>query len=152
VIFVKLDGGTKIMLAEGSDFAVLDKNGTDGTARFQLPNPDPDNTGITLYSVYARALGKPGGKASMTTCATDPLTLEEVCSLEALVAVRESGKQSFENVSRQLLYIYNDIDGDGDIDRVPLFDDRLQDYLWSYDNQGLKLLQLRFYPISSNVN
>lgn len=151
-IFVKLDGGTKIMLAEGSEFQVLDANGTDGIAKFQLPNPDPDNDGITLYSVYVRALGKPGGSAKMTTCATDPLTLEEVCSTEAMVAVRESGKQSFSNVSRQLLYIYADLDGDGVSERYPLFDDRLQDFFWQYDNSGLKLLQMRFYEIPTNVN
>ena len=53
---------TKILLRDG-DFAVLDCDGTDGEAKFQLPNPDPENDGVTEYSVYARALGKPGGKA-----------------------------------------------------------------------------------------
>ena len=45
-----------------------------------------------------------------------------------------------------------DIDGDGTIDRLPLFDDRLQDYFWDYDNKGLKLVQLRFYPVSTDTN
>ena len=44
-----------------------------------------------------------------------------------------------------------DVDVDGIIDRVTLFDDRMKDYFWSYDNKGLKVLQLRFYPISTNV-
>src|SRR5689334_15021270 len=65
-IFVKLGGNTKINLAEGDTFQVLDANGTDGSASFQLPDPDPDNDGVTAYSVYARALGKPGG-SSVTT-------------------------------------------------------------------------------------
>ena len=34
-------------------------------AAFRLPNPDPDGDGTTSYSVYVRALGKPGGKATM---------------------------------------------------------------------------------------
>src|SRR5262245_23826633 len=38
VIFVPLAGKTKISLLEGDDFQVLDKNGTDGEAVFQLPN------------------------------------------------------------------------------------------------------------------
>jgi hypothetical protein len=152
-IFVPMSGKVKILLAEGSSFQVLDANGTDADgAKFQLPNPDPNNDGITEYSVFARALGKPGGSARVTTCAIDMVTGEEVCSLMSLVAVREKGKSSFTNVSNELLYIYADIDGDGDIDRVPLFDDRLQDYFWYYDNSGLKLLQLRFYEISTNVN
>ena len=70
-IFVKLDGKSRILLTEGP-FQVLDANGTDGLAAFQLPNPDPDGDGTTVYSVYARALGKPGGKATMNTGAIDP--------------------------------------------------------------------------------
>jgi hypothetical protein len=133
------------MLREGPDFAVWDANGTDGTAGFELPNPDPDGDGITEYSVFARACGTPGGQSTTTTCATDPKTGEEVCSLESMVLVRGTGKSSFDNVSKELLYLFTDVDNDGHIDQVPLFDKRLQDYLWQYDNKGLKLAQLRFY-------
>jgi hypothetical protein len=150
-IFVKLEGGSKIALVEGPDFLVLDANGTDGNAKFQLPKPDPDGDGVSAYSVYARALGKPGGSAKMTTCAMDPVTMEEVCSINSLLAYRNKGQTSFKDVSKELLTISADIDGDGDIDTVSLFDDRLQDYLWSYDNRGLKILQLRFYPISTQL-
>jgi hypothetical protein len=38
-IFIYYEGRTKIMLREG-DYAVIDGNGTDGTAEFQLPNPE----------------------------------------------------------------------------------------------------------------
>jgi hypothetical protein len=152
-IFMPLEGSAKIMLTEGSTFQVLDANGTDGSASFQLPNPDPDNTGITTYSVWARALGKTGGSAKMTTCATDAKDGQQYCSTLSYVAVRNSkgGKQSFTNVSKELLYIYADIDGKG-VKRYPLFDDALQDYFWQYDNAGLKLLQLRFYELPTNVN
>ncbi|MER2996772.1 hypothetical protein [Pontibacter populi] len=151
-IFVNLDGNSKIMLAEGDDFKVLDANGTDGSAAFQLPNPDPENDGITEYSVWARALGKPGGSSTMTTCAYDPIAMEDVCSSGNVVSVRSKGKSTFTNVSRDLLYIYADLDGDGTDERYPLFDDRLEDYYWNYDNNGLKVLQLRFYDQSTNVN
>lgn len=148
-IFVPLSGTTKIMLVQG-EFYVIDANGTDGTAMFQLPNPDPDNDGVTAYSVYARALGKPGGSSVTTACATDSLD-STYCSLNSMVLVRSKGGSSFTNVSRDLLYIYADIDGDGTVDRVPLFDSRLQDYYWSYDNNKLKVAQLRFYEISTVV-
>ncbi len=150
-IFVPLEGSTKILLNEG-EFAVLDANGTDGSASFQLPNPDPENDGVTEYSVYARALGTPGGSSKTTTCATDPTTGDLYCSVESMVLVRNSGGSKFSNVSKQLLYVYADIDGDGDIDRVPLFGDQLEEYYWQYDNSGLKLAQLRFYPIATDVN
>lgn len=149
-IFVSLTGNTKINLSEGDDFLVLDANGTDGTAAFQLPNPDPDNVGETVYSVYARALGKFGGSATMITCATDVATGDEYCSTESLVLV-SSKNRKFTNVSRELLYIYADLDGDGTAERYNLFHDALKDYFWNYDNNGLKLAQLRFYPCSTNV-
>jgi len=153
-IFVPLNGNAKILLQEG-DFQVLDANGTDGTAKFQLPNPDPDGDGTTWYSVYARALGKPGGQSTTTTCATvvDDLGAETLyCSTGySLLLVRSKGKSSFENVSKSLLYIYADIDDDGITERVPLFSDEMQDYYWQYDNKGLKLAQLRFYEIPTTV-
>jgi hypothetical protein len=149
-IFVPLEGSTKILLAEG-DFAVLDANGTDSDgAKFQLPNPDPDGDGTTVYSVYARALGKPGGRSTTTTCAYDA-DGTEWCSVYSMVMVRAKGKSSFENVTRELLYIYADLDGNGTAERYPLFDEALQDYFWQYDNSGLKLLQLRFYQVSTTV-
>lgn len=152
VIFVKLDGNSKIWLSEG-EYQVLDANGTDANgASFQLPNPDPDNDGITEYSVWARALGKPGGSSTMTTCATEVATGDLICSSESLVSVRSTGKSTFTNVSKQLLYIYADLDGDGTDERYPLFDAALEDYYWNYDNNGLKLLQLRFYEVPTNVN
>lgn len=146
-IFMPLTGRSRINLTEGADFAVLDANGTDGAAAFQLPNPDPDGDGVTSYRVFARALGKPGGQARVTTCATDVATGELVCSTDSLVAVRTKGKQTFTDVSKQLLFITADIDGDGTLETVPLFDDSLQGFFWDFDNQGLKLLQLRFYEV-----
>jgi len=150
-IFVPLTGTAKIGLTEG-EFAVLDANGTDGTATFQLPDPDPDGDGVTAYSVYARALGTPGGSSITTTCAIDPKTGEKVCSNQTMVLVRSGGASKFTNVSRALLYVTADIDGDGDIDKVPLFDDRLQEYFWQYDNNGLRLAQLRFYDTATDTN
>jgi hypothetical protein len=145
-IFAPLEGSTKILLSEG-DFQVLDANGTDGSAAFQLPAPDPDGDGTTSYSVFARALGKPGGSSKTTTCATDPTTGEVFCSVESLLLVRSKGKSTFTNVSRELLSVSADIDGDGTVERVPLFGDGLVDFFWQYDNSGLKLAQLRFVEL-----
>src|SRR5262249_17519096 len=105
----------------------------------------------TTYSVFARALGKPGGSSTTTTCATDPTTGETFCSVFSSVQVRSTGKSTFTNVSKQLLFIFADINGDGRLDRVPLFDSSLQDFFWQYDNNGLKLLQYRFYQVPTTV-
>jgi hypothetical protein len=163
-IFVSLEGQTKIMLIEGDDFAVLDANGTDGRAEFQLPNPDPDGDGVSSYSIYVRALGKPGGKAVITTCADADLTDDyyEVCSAESLEVESSRGPAKFENVTRTLLTIYVDetftfTDGDGNEvevkqGRYTIFDPIFEDYFWKYDNNGLRLLQLRFYEIPSIIS
>ena len=151
VIFVPLNGTTKILLSEG-DFAVLDGNATDGSGAFQLPSPDPTNSGYTTYSVYARALGTPGGSSITTTCATDPTTGDVVCSDQVSVLVRDNGGSKFTNVSKALLYVYADLNGDGVVERVPLFSDQLVNYFWQYDNNGLRLAALRFYMVSTNVN
>jgi hypothetical protein len=169
VIFVKLDGNSKIWLCEAgvdagcegaTDFQVLDANGTDGNgALFALPNPDPDGDGTTVYSVFARALGTPGGRSITTTCATGPgedglLGTDDdelVCSSIQLELVRDEGRSRFQNVSKLLLYIYADLNDDGSLERVSLFDEALRGYFWDYDNAGLKLVQLRFYPCATVV-
>lgn len=145
---------TRINLFEGP-FGVLDANGTDGVASFQLPNPDPDLDGTTSYSVYVRALGKPGGKATMQSCYEDLdgtwCAVDFVGGVEPVTVERTKGKQTFTNVSKDLLYIDYCAAWDAgvctDVDQLPLFSNDLLSYFWSYDNEGLKLAQLRFYEI-----
>ena len=144
-----LDKRNKIYLAQSTDgtFQVTDGNACDGGAEFKLPAPG-------TYEIYARALGKPGGEATMTTCATgagEDLVLgtsddEIVCSTDNVLLVRGTGKSTFRNVTTELTTITADIDGDGDLDTVSIFDPALYDYFWNYENRGLRLAQLRFYP------
>src|SRR5437763_3542532 len=152
-IFVPLQGQCKIALSPG-DFQVLDPNCLDGSAGFQLPNPVGSTTSTsvtTIYSVWARALAKPGGSSSTTTCAYD-LTGILICSTSQYVMVqtRKNGQSVFTNVSADLLFVSQCIDGK--LTRTPLFDSSLQDYFWQYDNAGLKLLQLRFYQVPTTVD
>ena len=153
-IFVDLVGSTKIDLTEGS-YQVLDANGTDGTAAFQLPNPD-NGTGQLAYSVWVRAGGKPGGSASMTSCFTELATATTWCNAGELTVSlnRVSGGQKFVDVSKQLLQVCADVDADPlvtTLQLVPLFSDLGTDYFWQYDNDGLKLAQMRFYPKSTTA-
>jgi hypothetical protein len=194
VIFVPLSGKTKIELMqapEGESFKVLDANGTDGPAIFQLPDPglDPYNLAdpgeadtVSDYSVYVRPLGKPGGWTTITTCAelkdstfagllTKDLSrvLNDVdgdayASIEQVgqtVTMRTKGKSNFSNVTAEMLTILFKVEVMETIDgvdyyyteyiRVPIFSDIIQGEYWDYDNQGLKLLQVRFYPIGTDV-
>lgn len=181
-IFVQLNGGEDATTLSGKDFAqlskinkiflvpapaggsfqVLDANATDSNgALFQLPADVS-----TKWTVWARALGKPGGQSLTTTCATvtvtDPLTgvttTEVVCSMDTLTMTRTKNAK-FQNVTADLLFLTITVDPTTNLTlaaclgvtstttlQVSLFNSCLQNYFWNYDNHGLKLLQLRFYP------
>jgi hypothetical protein len=194
VIFVGLgeEGNgaeTKIYLIQGDDFGVLDKNGTDGEAAFMLPPHGLDayiigekgtaNT-LSAYSIFIRALGTPGGKATMYTCAdiadyfdiwidnktskalSDPNVGDTVCSLEQITSdllVRTTAKPKFINVTAELLTIVFEVTVDEGLDteetfyvRVPIFDQSLENEYWYYDNEGLKNLDVRFYDCTTDVS
>ncbi len=158
---------SKIYLIPG-DFAVCDGNAFDPAfdclgaqiqaqgAVFQLPCNTAAPSNITCamgtvsasYTIWARALGKPGGSAIVTTCATDE-TGAVICSTDNTmnVLIRNPGKMTFTNVTKELTtlsacYIQN---GTTICQTVPLFSGGLKDFFWQYDNNGLKLAQLRLY-------
>lgn len=156
-IFVPLNGSCKIMLNQSFtyDFQVLQPDCVNNpTAEFSLPAPCAisPTTGLctsttTYYSVYAKALGTPGGSSNMTTCGTDPTTNEQVCSLNAVMAVRGTGNSKYSNVSSCLLFLTSPSTGA----QTPIFSQNYQNYFWQYENDGLRLLQLRFYQVPSAV-
>jgi hypothetical protein len=178
-----------IWLIPGADFQVCDGNGFDPAydcsgqqidskigAVFSLPC----NTDITMedlnygcdptlpsasYTVWARAVGQPGGYAVATTCATvnDLDTTvsgggDLYCSEENVTdpLMRKNGQPIFQNVTDELtslLLLYCDTGflPDGTCAdpvkrvRVALFASGTEDWFWNYDNNGLRLAQLRFY-------
>src|SRR6266576_406766 len=162
-LFNEITKTNKIFLAPapaGESFQVLDANATDANgALFQLPSDVS-----TRWTVWARALGKPGGTADMTTCATTAgadgilgtADDEVICSL-ATLHVERTKNAKFTNVSSTLLFITVTVVADTALSTclggatgsvtLPLFDGCLQNYFLNYDNNGLKLLQLRFYPL-----
>jgi hypothetical protein len=138
-----LDKQNKIFLQGGDDFQVLDGNACDG-ALFQLPTN-------SCYQAYARALGTPFGYANVTTCAIDnngtPNDTSDdvvVCSMDTLNLNRTKGPQKFQNVTKELTTITFVVNGV--VTTVQLFDPSLYSYFWNYDNHGLRLAQIRFYP------
>jgi len=152
----------KIFLSGSTDgsFQVLDGNACDSTgAQFQLPvtcTVAIDGTQVcsfTSYQIWARALGQPGGSAVMTTCAVDTMgttsTADDqvVCSSlnTADALVRKNGTPVWKNVTTELTTISATVNGVQVT--IPIFDSSLYDYFWNYDNTGLRLAQLRFYPI-----
>ena len=155
----------KIFLKAG-DFRVIDGNACDGGAEFYLPVQGncPDcgdpmtEPEFTLYEVYARVVGKPGGSVAVTSCleyfSTETEQLESLCSVgtdSVYVGLRETGggklQNKWYNVSKQLLTVCVDTSGDGICDeRVGLFDVFGEDYWWSWDTSGRPHVQLVFVP------
>jgi hypothetical protein len=165
-IFVPLYGSCKITLVQNplvspfnDSFGVLQPNcvASPNVAQFALPAPCAIDatTGLcsgstTYYSVWARALAKPGGWSSATTCATDPVD-GLVCSLNSYVAVRGTGGSKFANETSALLFLTTCNTVTGKTTSTPIFSQNYQNYFWEYDNTGLRLLQLRFYQVPSPV-
>ena len=142
---------------------------------------DPGDADVeSAYSIYVRPLGKPGGWSTITTCADlldstfggllgggDKNILNRTdgdayCSIEQVgseVTFRDRGKSTFTNVTAELTTIVFEVeilDDEGQVIetvqvRVPIFDDALENEYWEYDNNGLRLLQVRFYDCSTNV-
>jgi hypothetical protein len=160
---------TNIWLKPGFEFKVCDGNGFDpaydceGTqfknqgATFQLPCNTyltydpllgcPADVAQRSYAVWARALGKPGGQADVMTCATDPLGELECATENVLTLKRGNGKSLWQDATSELTSLVADVDDDGDLETVALFADGFEDFFWQYSNQGLRLGQVRFYPI-----
>ncbi len=174
-IFVGLGGKdstatSKIYLTPG-DFQVCDGNAFDQAyncsgspiggqgAVFQLPCNTAVTADITCadgvasasYQIWGRALGQPGGSAVITTCAFDTITQTTVCSTDNTLNVfnRHPGKQTFTNVTQQLTTLTGCFTDPTTLlvvcETVPLFSGGLVDFFWQYDNNGLRLAQLRFY-------
>ena len=157
-IFVKLEGPSKIYLQPGEEFDILDANATDANGgKFQLPDPDPDGDGETWYGVYVRPVGTPHRSATISSCVEGDLdpTLpgnETLCSTESKLLVRGTGKPKVENVSKELLSVCLDTDDVLGCDtRSFLFDDEALEYLWNYDNSGLKVAQVYILEIPQQI-
>ena len=164
----------KIFLGSGADFLVQDGNACDQSGAYlELPVtaancanctaatlPAPT---FTQYEVRARVLGKPRGRATITSCdemlEIDPVTGAGVptsfCAVgeqNIAVGTRKAGdgraQNRWENVSTQLLTVCVDKSGDGVCDdRIGLFDSLGKDHWWSFDNAGRPHVQLVFFPV-----
>ena len=153
-------------------FAVIDGNACDGDgALFMLPsNPfscgtcvgctnttDPVCTAVDAdltfqeYLVFIRELGKPGGTGSLTSCRLDTSVTpnETICSTESVLLSRTTGKSTFRDVTKELTTLCLNTDPLNakvcDV-RLGIFDGTGFQFFWDFDNNGLRNVQLRFYP------
>jgi hypothetical protein len=149
-LFVKLNGHTKIYMTQDDDgeFYVVDRDGTDGTAEFNIA---PGH-----YNVYARALGKPGGKVDIYANASfeDAVDGVKLVNLGFVNLARDGKKPQSVNINN-LFYVDVTLCTEAELgictetttyDDYWVFDiEELLEYWWDYWNNDLKLLQVRFY-------
>ena len=151
------------------EFGVVDANATDGDgAIFGIPDPCADADPLTpctpSYSVWARAI-TPQGSATLTTCADETGagfdgTDDVWCGDNGITLYGQGNSKKAIEITENLLHMTITVDGTTDpglatclgtstttsttLD-IFLFDNCFENYFWNYNNNGLKLLQLRFF-------
>ena len=143
-----LQKGVRILVSDagGTDIKVIDRDATDGTAKFNLPDG--------CYEIFARALGKPGGCMDIDTIICydliDEVLVQADCSpnldndkyvlVGHLDVDRIKGvKPSWENATDNLLPVATGV-GSGEPGYF--------DFFWQIFNDNLRLLQLRIYKVA----
>lgn len=166
-----------IALAQGDEIRVTDGNACSrGGAELILPltidnldcSSTPDDPScpepeFTEYRVYVRLVGKPGTSLDVTACGAEVEdtvfdandTLEVLCSTESTVDLSrtsgKNGKPRFKDYTKELLTVCLAVDTDSGtcVERLPLFDSLLDDYMWKLDTNGRAHAQLRLIPVIS---
>jgi len=105
-----------------------------GTTLMACTNTGPGS--VANYEVWARVVGTPGGNGTITTCAIDA-TNTEVCSMDTVLVRNKPNR--FSNVTDALTSLVSGTS------TFSLFSGGFVNFFWDYDNNGNKLLQLRFY-------
>lgn len=155
-LFVGIEGRTKIIMEQdpAGIFQVLDRDGvSDSEALF--------NIAPGTYNVFARALGKPGNnEGDVSVEITSWAEVEDELGIDywlidTIDLSRLKGKPQTVNINK-LFYIdgeYSITDGittnSYSVDNEWIFgieDPTLNEYWWDYDNNNMKVLQVRFYP------
>ena len=148
----QLRKGVRILVSDGDDLQVTDRDATDGTARFTLPAGD--------YAIYVRPGGKPGGCMDIDTLLCfdcDPTLTGDVLECDAgdfvqvdcdpglgndqfvltghLNVDRTTGQQKWVNATEEL------IGGTG------VHSEDYFDFFWQIFNSNLRLAQVRIYKL-----
>jgi len=159
-----LMNGVRILVTDGEEFSIPDRDGTDGKARFTIPQG--------CYDVWARAHGKPNGCMELNsiicedcdptqggdiTLCDDPADFYQVsCTLAdsadryvlqgTLDVKRNKGeRQQWQNATDELL---------GASSALTKSDDNAGsyfDFLWALYNNKLRNLELRFIEVPCDV-
>lgn len=140
--------GVTIWMQQGPEFAVIDGNATDGEGRFQL--------GPGRYAVYIASKAKPGGETYIAGWVqyTDPTGTTYYYLKVGEINVTRKWQDAHD-----LFWVTDAEDALGLITEETWVFDYLSlinatdayenaTYFWQFDNNGNKLIQVRFYPLN----
>lgn len=158
-------------VGEPDKFTVKDRNATDDNeATVLVPYEYCEDetagcTNLVSFNVYAIGLGKPYGNAMITVNCTysDDVVDGDASECEAVQTgsfeiKRKRGKPKREDITDAFRVTgcldknSSGVCDDGDLQFQDLWIFNLQElleYYWDYQNNGLKLMQTRFYPTTS---
>ncbi len=137
--------GVRILVTDGPDLEVLDKDATDGTATFRIPNG--------CYDIYAAAAGKPGGCADIDTliCFDQTTLLQVPCdpnlpngvayTLVGHIDVDRNpagGKPKWDKVTSELLGANSSL----------VQNDGYYDFFWQIFNDYVRVIKLRIQQVT----
>ena len=147
VTVAELQKGVRILVTDayGDDLLVIDKDATDGTGTFNLPDG--------CYQVFASAGGKPGGCMDVDTIICYDLVNDVLTQVDCRANLtndkfvlvghinvdRSTGKPKWENVTGELLDPLTGV-GKGDPGYF--------DFFWQIYNANLRVLHLRIQSVS----
>lgn len=147
VTVMELKKGVRILVTDafGDDLLVIDKDATDGTATFNLPDG--------CYQVFASPGGKPGGCMDVDTIICYDLVNDVLTQVDCRANLtndkfvlvghinvdRSTGKPKWENVTGELLNSATGV-GNGDPGYF--------DFFWQIYNQNLRVMHLRIQSVS----
>jgi len=156
--------GVKIYFTAGSAYEITDRDATDGIARVVLDTttngPDTDGTLVTNdFDVYIRVLGKPSqcmhidGYVEVDTggwLKTGSVELKKAKggkeASSAAVKITDIFKVDWCTDS----LLVNDNKECSTYTEYSVFDTLFGDYFWDVQNNGTKIVQVRFYPTAAH--
>jgi hypothetical protein len=166
-IYMTGDTSTASGLQCGNNFFVADANGTDGSAKLVVPcdnvNAGSEEVGV-CFDVFATPLGTPGGRAEVDVVCTFDTTVEDAdidagsCENVPLGSFdfdleRNNGQPLQKDITNYMrasgCFDTNNSDtcdaGEKTFNNIWIFNlEALIEYFWEYDNQGLRVAQIRF--------
>lgn len=143
-ILMPLNRGVTVTAREGDAFLVDDANGFDGLTQLSLPKRGSlAENDAAEFEVYVRWLQPPSGGQQLL-CGTEEAATYW-CRNGARVILGNGDTQDLTDRVRMVTMI---TEGSGEQSPYFVFDERLQDQVWQYDNQGIRIAHIRLYPVN----